>query len=120
MAPLGFCRQIELTNVVAFPQQSKVHLFRGKKNPQQNRLESWLFLLDKSIIALGCLTGVGRLLAPGVLELFPHFEVQPVLDVLQIWGWLYMLIIRLAPFSGSELCLLRQHLQDENPSKQNP
>lgn len=31
MAPPGFCRQIELTNVVTFPQQGKVHLFRGEK-----------------------------------------------------------------------------------------
>lgn len=64
---------------------------KKKKNPQQNWLTSWLFLLDKdkSMIALGCLSGVGRLLTPGVLE---HFEVQPVLDVLQLWGcWLCVL-----------------------------
>lgn len=38
MAPPGFCRQIELTNVVAFPQQGKVHLFRVK-NPTTKQAE---------------------------------------------------------------------------------
>lgn len=34
----GFCRQIDLTNVVAFQQQGKVHLFRVK-NPTTKQAE---------------------------------------------------------------------------------
>lgn len=92
----------------------------GEKNPTIKQAEI-LALSPRQINALGCLTGIGRLLSPGVLELFPRFKMQPVLDVLQLWGcWLYMLIIRLTLFSGSQLCLLRQHLQDESHSEQNP
>lgn len=58
------------------PQHSKVHQFRKK-----NRLRSWLFLLDKSMIALEGLTRVGSLLTPSVLELFPNFKTQRSLSV---------------------------------------
>lgn len=35
MPPPGFCGQIELTGVVAFPQQGTVHLLRGKKKKKK-------------------------------------------------------------------------------------
>lgn len=100
MAPPGFCRQIELTNVVAFPQQGKVHLFRVK-NPTTKQAEV-LALSPRQINDSIWMSDRGWQTShttQGVLEPFSHFEVQPVLHVLQLWGCqLYMLKIRVTVF----------------------